>query len=145
MGGRFFFFFSSRRRHTRWNCDWSSDVCSSDLAHRLDEQAPVGIAGHDAGASLAPLEQAFAGVEEQSSFDLLRLLAVAFVAIVGEDRANPALEEIKLRARLLRPQSTRTQDSQRDPNCGSRPLHAMMPLTTLPATSVRRKSRPLYR
>src|SRR5438309_8330130 len=28
-----FFFFSSRRRHTRWNCDWSSDVCSSDLAH----------------------------------------------------------------------------------------------------------------
>src|SRR5712692_11496629 len=32
----FIFFFSSRRRHTRWNCDWSSDVCSSDLA-------PVGI------------------------------------------------------------------------------------------------------
>src|SRR5712692_12091002 len=27
-----FFFFSSRRRHTRWNCDWSSDVCSSDLS-----------------------------------------------------------------------------------------------------------------
>src|SRR6267143_2197294 len=27
----FIFFFSSRRRHTRWNCDWSSDVCSSDL------------------------------------------------------------------------------------------------------------------
>src|SRR6266487_4072187 len=27
-----FFFFSSRRRHTRWTGDWSSDVCSSDLA-----------------------------------------------------------------------------------------------------------------
>src|SRR5215204_267109 len=26
-----FFFFSSRRRHTRSLCDWSSDVCSSDL------------------------------------------------------------------------------------------------------------------
>src|SRR5207237_7745164 len=26
------FFFSSRRRHTRFKCDWSSDVCSSDLA-----------------------------------------------------------------------------------------------------------------
>src|SRR5690242_11244039 len=25
------FFFSSRRRHTRLTCDWSSDVCSSDL------------------------------------------------------------------------------------------------------------------
>src|SRR5689334_17384318 len=29
-----YFFFSSRIRHTRWNCDWSSDVCSSDLASR---------------------------------------------------------------------------------------------------------------
>src|SRR2546430_3332503 len=36
-----YFFFSSRRRHTRFDCDWSSDVCSSDLhpgvrAGRLD-------------------------------------------------------------------------------------------------------------
>src|SRR5688572_31732837 len=29
-----FFFFSSRRRHTRFDCDWSSDVCSSDLNRR---------------------------------------------------------------------------------------------------------------
>src|SRR3989475_10418630 len=28
------FFFSSRRRHTRFDCDWSSDVCSSDLMVR---------------------------------------------------------------------------------------------------------------
>src|SRR6476646_11140451 len=27
----YFFFFSSRRRHTMSLCDWSSDVCSSDL------------------------------------------------------------------------------------------------------------------
>src|SRR5476649_1402796 len=31
----FFFFFSSRRRHTRSLCDWSSDVCSSDLQRAL--------------------------------------------------------------------------------------------------------------
>src|SRR5260221_11363059 len=31
MPAFFFFFFSSRRRHTRSLCDWSSDVCSSDL------------------------------------------------------------------------------------------------------------------
>src|SRR5256886_5036505 len=31
----FYFFFSSRRRHTRFDCDWSSDVCSSDLAQRF--------------------------------------------------------------------------------------------------------------
>src|SRR5215813_14744562 len=30
-----FFFFSSRRRHTRCGRDWSSDVCSSDLAGTL--------------------------------------------------------------------------------------------------------------
>src|SRR5688572_14885435 len=38
-------FFSSRRRHTRFDCDWSSDVCSSDLAHRADDRPhhlPVG-------------------------------------------------------------------------------------------------------
>src|SRR5256885_14559918 len=29
------FFFSSRRRHTRLQGDWSSDVCSSDLAYTL--------------------------------------------------------------------------------------------------------------
>src|SRR2546430_17741138 len=31
-----FFFFSSRRRHTRFDCDWSSDVCSSDLIFLYD-------------------------------------------------------------------------------------------------------------
>src|SRR2546421_8976139 len=41
----FFFFFSSRRRHTRSDRDWSSDVCSSDLAvveHLQDEAAEGG-------------------------------------------------------------------------------------------------------
>src|SRR5215204_7463031 len=39
------FFFSSRRRHTRSLCDWSSDVCSSDLQLQreitsLQQQSP---------------------------------------------------------------------------------------------------------
>src|SRR6267142_5031220 len=34
----FFFFFSSRRRHTSLTCDWSSDVCSSDLGDHLITQ-----------------------------------------------------------------------------------------------------------
>src|SRR2546421_3000303 len=32
------FFFSSRRRHTRFDCDWSSDVCSSDLREWLSQR-----------------------------------------------------------------------------------------------------------
>src|SRR6202051_5228983 len=35
-------FFSSRRRHTRCSCDWSSDVCSSDLGALLEM---FGVAG----------------------------------------------------------------------------------------------------
>src|SRR2546427_7967253 len=38
----FFFFFSSRRRHTRFDCDWSSDVCSSDLTKLGIIQVPGG-------------------------------------------------------------------------------------------------------
>src|SRR5690606_39434361 len=33
------FFFSSRRRHTRFSRDWSSDVCSSDLATSASRRA----------------------------------------------------------------------------------------------------------
>src|SRR2546427_2304732 len=38
-----FFFFSSRRRHTRFDCDWSSDVCSSDLLHFAAEAAVAAV------------------------------------------------------------------------------------------------------
>src|SRR5256886_5971133 len=40
---RILFFFSSRRRHTRFDCDWSSDVCSSDLWKAGDpRRSPAG-------------------------------------------------------------------------------------------------------
>src|SRR5205085_6696858 len=34
-------FFSSRRRHTRFDCDWSSDVCSSDLVLKVRTAVPL--------------------------------------------------------------------------------------------------------
>src|SRR3954467_4319864 len=37
------FFFSSRRRHTRLSCDWSSDVCSSDLMIRIRDYRVTGV------------------------------------------------------------------------------------------------------
>src|SRR2546430_8435095 len=43
------FFFSSRRRHTRFDCDWSSDVCSSDLPARPPRDASGGGDGGAAG------------------------------------------------------------------------------------------------
>src|SRR5690348_17366269 len=64
------FFFSSRRRHTRWTGDWSSDVCSSDLAVEAeagakllgdevaDQQGLAGIAGgEDDGARKVAVTQ----------------------------------------------------------------------------------------
>src|SRR5260370_22591890 len=45
-----YFFFSSRRRHTKFKCDWSSDVCSSDLSRSGEEITPrfVKRNGHNA-------------------------------------------------------------------------------------------------
>src|SRR4051812_50027359 len=43
------FFFSSRRRHTRLTCDWSSDVCSSDLRPaRVSGVALIAVGADDA-------------------------------------------------------------------------------------------------
>src|SRR6266542_1767200 len=51
-----FFFFSSRRRHTRCYRDWSSDVCSSDLAsHTLSFDAHYGPYSGTPPASLSDL------------------------------------------------------------------------------------------
>src|SRR2546430_6708476 len=40
------FFISSRRRHTRFDCDWSSDVCSSDLVFLMAALRPLLYAGN---------------------------------------------------------------------------------------------------
>src|SRR5689334_2221004 len=74
------FFFSSRRRHTRWNCDWSSDVCSSDL--NVNERAT------------------FLAITDTIS-DAAELCSVA-----GLGRLTPASRESKLvrKARMVNPQ-----------------------------------------
>src|SRR5205085_3463076 len=43
----------SRRRHTRFDCDWSSDVCSSDLGGRVEYVHDF--AGHLVAARVAAL------------------------------------------------------------------------------------------
>src|SRR6266481_6937309 len=53
------FFFSSRRRHTRWNCDWSSDVCSSDLlgiGNRWANRHTGGLATYTAGRTFVHVD-----------------------------------------------------------------------------------------
>src|SRR5260370_12235272 len=61
------FFFSSRRRHTRFKCDWSSDVCSSDLEvglrRRVLEAQLVELQLHELGFEHSPSEANFVFVK----------------------------------------------------------------------------------
>src|SRR5438132_13820048 len=55
------FFFSSRRRHTRSLCDWSSDVCSSDLKATNAATASAGEGAPTRSLSRRPVRRAIVG------------------------------------------------------------------------------------
>src|SRR5689334_22877601 len=80
------FFFSSRRRHTRGNCDWSSDVCSSDLAFEV----PV-----------APAESLF--VETAGRGDPVVIIPGLFGAAFGFRKLVPLLAASGYRAIVIEP------------------------------------------
>src|SRR2546430_7096492 len=73
----FCFFFSSRRRHTRFDCDWSSDVCSSDLSLEDGGGVPASAPGRARTA-----RQAQAGVSRLMNRALAPALA-AWLALTG--------------------------------------------------------------
>src|SRR5215204_2358017 len=72
-----FFFFSSRRRHTRSLCDWSSDVCSSDLRVRLVLAGMLALVVLASGAALAALDGRDRAREEARTAEAQRLGAAA--------------------------------------------------------------------
>src|SRR5438034_5553843 len=57
----FVFFFSSRRRHTRSLCDWSSDVCSSDLPGEILREVIVPIDDARTGTGYKKMVQPASG------------------------------------------------------------------------------------
>src|SRR5260221_4127773 len=72
-----FFFFSSRRRHTRSLCDWSSDVCSSDLFYPeiIDPQSGAVLPeGKDGELVITSLTKVGMPVVRFRTRDLTRLL-----------------------------------------------------------------------
>src|SRR2546430_14570960 len=70
------FFFSSRRRHTRFDCDWSSDVCSSDLVDVISTQEIADNGQTEVNQILATLAPSF-NASHQTIAD-------------GSDHINPA-------------------------------------------------------
>src|SRR2546422_2037397 len=96
---RFFFFFSSRRRHTRCSRDWSSDVCSSDLA-------AVGLGGFRSASSFSFLIRAVSSRRFSrgfSSFTMVpRVQAIsACLAARSEEHTSELQSRLHLVCRLL--------------------------------------------
>src|SRR5699024_12065283 len=106
----FNFFFSSRRRHTRSKRDWSSDVCSSDLAAATAMAAGVEegeeltryiqiLDGTVAGSSgtFEEMEQIFGRIVDQghmtrNEFDMIAQRMPGFSKAV-QDNMNVSSEE----------------------------------------------------
>src|SRR2546427_7238907 len=92
--GHVFFFFSSRRRHTRFDCDWSSDVCSSDLLARPkvrdSEQGPTPAAPPRSEAVVSPAKREGEGAKR------LRGIFISSAKAVG-DGVAPILAEAAAR------------------------------------------------
>src|SRR5256886_5308052 len=96
-----FFFFSSRRRHTRFDCDWSSDVCSSDLkTHKLPSIAHMQIRAGAVGITCQKLGEA-------------------------EVMAAAGLDDILISFPLVGPQKARSEERRVGKECRSRwsPYH----------------------
>src|SRR5256885_4012052 len=90
-----FFFFSSRRRHTRLQGDWSSDVCSSDLARHVLAVTFTARAAAELRARLAGLGAE--GVQART-FHAAALRQVRFFAPrLLSGRAMPELIDSKAR------------------------------------------------
>src|SRR2546428_3808660 len=93
------FFFSSRRRHTISDRDWSSDVCSSDLALLRNTISITGLKGSDKTNVIPPVASAALDVrllpgQEPAAFlgDLVRVVNDTAVTITPQGPSWPATE-----------------------------------------------------
>src|SRR3712207_7008111 len=84
------FFFSSRRRHTRSLCDWSSDVCSSDLV-----LGALGRLGHGNVRSVRQGKHFVLDVEGTPDRAELEQIAETLLA-------NPVIEDVELHLQIGR-------------------------------------------
>src|SRR5690606_39823930 len=99
-------FFSSRRRHTRFSRDWSSDVCSSDLATPLrPERAAASVAGEVAALRAEGHgEQATAEANQHLVEELRRMrsyISQQFSALSWVDGVRRSPVQAQLLRRLI--------------------------------------------
>src|SRR2546430_7149660 len=85
------FFFSSRRRHTRFDCDWSSDVCSSDL-HQGGR--PVRVARRSTRSPAPLMSPLLDGFDFAALGDALAALGADAWLVYDFRHVNPVAERI---------------------------------------------------
>src|SRR5205085_10262780 len=99
----FFFFFSSRRRHTRFDCDWSSDVCSSDLGYtrialiaeaRADLYTPLAVYIKLAGGPYSYLLESVVGGERFGRYSFIGLACAERIEARGR-RVRRLLRDVR--------------------------------------------------
>src|SRR2546430_8778762 len=96
-----FFFFSSRRRHTRFDCDWSSDVCSSDLT-RQEAVLALGTLPDKGGADVVRRRLKDDNlVVRATAFYALGRIAGAAAATRSEEHTSELQSQSNLVCRLL--------------------------------------------
>src|SRR5256885_5488702 len=87
-----FFFFSSRRRHTRLQGDWSSDVCSSDLAFPFLAAFGIGLA-----YLRSRVDSVYPGMIVHGLFNAVALT----VAVSGKPRSEEHTSELQSPCNLV--------------------------------------------
>src|SRR5690606_18517920 len=102
------FFFSSRRRHTRFSRDWSSDVCSSDLALTRDAVQVEELPSHDLTRRLARITCRDAAapvldIDSQAVRDLAAVLFAAEASRLADWATATAADYAKVREQFGRP------------------------------------------
>src|SRR5205085_7706326 len=88
------FFFSSRRRHTCFDCDWSSDVCSSDLV--TQHMTVRDLLTHRSGLSLGEGDLLIVPDTNRSRADIVH--ALRFLKPATGFRENFAYDNILYRS-----------------------------------------------
>src|SRR5438132_1937689 len=126
----FFFFFSSRRRHTRSLCDWSSDVCSSDLvpcaAAPVHALAALGRAG---ARSRRP--EAAHRADGRRPFARQPAARLPVPSALPAPQKEPALPHRGPRAAGRRPRAARRLSLRRGADVSTGALLALQVLTNL--------------
>src|SRR5439155_9779969 len=96
-----------------------------DMPHCLYKQTLFRFARHDGWPRLSALEQGFPRIEHETAFDLVRLMAVAFIAVLRQDWLDLLFIKLDLLGRKVSAARISAGGSRKSPGCDN---HCTKPL-----------------